>query len=63
MKRKVPPCIKCEHYYVTYDQRFPRGCRLFEIKSRMLPTYAVFRSTGQHCPAYQLKAKSKGDQI
>lgn len=59
---KTPSCIKCTHYYVTYDRAFPRGCRLFEIKSKMMPTYAVLKSTGVHCPAFELRPLKKNDQ-
>ncbi|MCM8526189.1 MAG: hypothetical protein NE327_06705 [Lentisphaeraceae bacterium] len=56
---KAPSCIKCVHYYVTYDTAYPRGCKLFEVKSRMMPTYAFLKSTGQHCPAFQLRPSKK----
>ena len=62
MKKKPPACIKCEHYYVTYDKHYPRGCRLFEIKSRMAPTFAVLKSTGVHCPAFALKQRKSNQE-
>jgi len=57
MKQKPPACIKCEHYFVTYDKSVPRGCKLFNIKSKMAPTFAVKISTGLHCPAFSPKHK------
>jgi len=47
--------MKCQHFFVTYDKNRPRGCHLFGIKSRLLPSKAVFNSSGAHCPAFQLK--------
>ncbi|MBN1838333.1 MAG: hypothetical protein JW820_20910 [Spirochaetales bacterium] len=55
----APFCLSCRHYYVSWDPRFPRGCRVFGIKSRDLPSHVVYRSTGTHCPAYERNPKLK----
>ncbi|WP_455381181.1 hypothetical protein [Salinispira pacifica] len=49
---------------MTWDVRFPRGCRVFGIKSRELPSAVVFRSTGKHCPAFSKspRVRSGSDQ-
>lgn len=49
----APNCLKCRHFFVTWDRRFPRGCRIFGVKSRGLPSASVFRATGRHCPAFE----------
>lgn len=49
---RAPDCLKCKHYYVTWDASFPRGCRIFDFKSQQLPSMEVFRNTGRHCPSY-----------
>jgi len=50
-------CITCVHYYVTWDRNFPYGCRLFEFKSRKLPSLLVLESTGEKCKNHELKKK------
>jgi len=52
---RPPNCLKCAHFTVTWDTQFPRGCDLFAIKSFDLPSYAVFRAQGEHCPSFRLK--------
>ncbi|HYE80757.1 MAG TPA: uracil-DNA glycosylase [Clostridia bacterium] len=50
-------CITCIHYYVTWDPDFPRGCRLYEFKTRRLPSQLVLESTGECCKNYGEKKK------
>lgn len=50
-------CITCVHYYVTWDKNFPYGCRLFEFKSRRLPSLLVRESTGGSCKNHAEKKK------
>jgi hypothetical protein len=55
-----PNCLKCHHFRVSWDPRFPRACRVFEIKSRELPSLEVYKATGTHCPSFQLSTKLRG---
>lgn len=48
-----PDCLKCAFFYVTWDSHFPRGCKVFEIKSRDLPSSVVLASTGRPCPSFR----------
>ena len=55
----IPPrinCKKCLHYYVTWDVKFPNGCKLFGIKSKNDPYLIVFQSLAKPCENYQPKA-------
>ena len=54
-----PNCLKCGHFRISWDPRFPRACRVFEIKSRELPSVEVYRATGTHCPSFELSPKLK----
>lgn len=56
---RAPNCLKCRHFYVTWDPRFPRGCRVFGVKTRGLPSTAVYRSTGHQCPAFERSVRVK----
>jgi hypothetical protein len=62
--RSAPDCLKCVYFSVSWDPRFPRTCKVFEIKSARMPSYEVFKSTGHHCPCFRIspkvKAKSEG---
>ncbi|MCF8128890.1 MAG: uracil-DNA glycosylase [Deltaproteobacteria bacterium] len=51
-------CHKCRFYYVTWDKRFPHGCRGMGFKSRQLPNLVVRgSSSGRDCLMYQEKRK------
>ncbi len=48
-------CIKCKHYFVTWDARFPRGCSLFGFKGAMMPSVTVLQATGAPCKNFVAK--------
>ncbi len=56
-KKKEPVkrvyCKSCLHYYITWDKRFPNGCRFWGIKSSHLPSVTVYRSNGTVCEYHQ----------
>ncbi|TFG62121.1 MAG: hypothetical protein E4H36_08745 [Spirochaetales bacterium] len=54
---RAPNCLKCVYFRVTYDPAYPRGCRVFAVKSRDLPSMEVFKATGHHCPSFVLSPK------
>ncbi|WP_443640404.1 hypothetical protein ABXT70_10295 [Candidatus Njordibacter sp. Uisw_039] len=51
----TPDCMQCKHFYVTWEAKFPRGCRLFAIKSRQLPMIEIMRIDGHACRGYAPK--------
>lgn len=59
MADRAPNCLKCIYFYVTWDPRFPRGCRMFGIKTPKLPSRVVLETTGHHCPAFELSEKHR----
>ncbi|WP_404429822.1 hypothetical protein [Sutcliffiella horikoshii] len=48
-------CLKCKHYYVTWDAKFPKGCRAFGFKTNQMPSVAVLRSSGSPCLKFDAK--------
>ncbi|MBN2511287.1 MAG: hypothetical protein JXB03_13485 [Spirochaetales bacterium] len=52
---RPPNCLACVHFKVTWDPDFPRGCSLFGVKSKQLPSASVYASTGRHCPSFRRK--------
>jgi len=51
-----PNCIKCKHYYITFDQATPRGCRAYQIQSKQMPNQIIkAANSGQDCIGFQPK--------
>ncbi|BBI34216.1 hypothetical protein KCTCHS21_36150 [Cohnella abietis] len=51
-------CMKCRHFYVTWDPKFPKGCRAFGFKSALMPSTNVLSSSGKACMNFTLKDHS-----
>jgi hypothetical protein len=51
-------CLKCRYYYVTWDPKFPKGCKAFGFKSHVLPSITVLTSSGNPCLHYDPKQKA-----
>lgn len=56
MQKKIN-CIKCKHFYTTWDPKFPRGCKAFNFKTHTIPSVTVFQSSGSDCMKYEEKLK------
>jgi len=54
-EQKRIDCFKCKHFYITWDSRFPKGCKAFEFKGRALPSVEVKRASGQDCLRFTYK--------
>ncbi|WP_025321671.1 hypothetical protein [Deferrisoma camini] len=50
-----PPCLRCRHFYVTWDPRAPRGCRALGFKTRSVPGDEVRRISGRDCLFFEEK--------
>ena len=50
-------CGRCQHYFVTYDPKRPRGCKKFGFKSLQSPSLEVFAATGTNCAHYEEKVR------
>lgn len=59
---KQKDCMKCKHYFVTWDPKFPRGCRAYEVKSANPPWQIVAQSTKEGCVSYEAKADRNQDK-
>ncbi|MBL8029384.1 MAG: uracil-DNA glycosylase [Fibrobacteres bacterium] len=57
MKNQFPEadCLKCAHFYVTWDNAFPRGCKLFKFKGKAIPSLTVYEATGAPCEHFKKK--------
>jgi hypothetical protein len=54
------PCMRCKHYQVTFDPTSPRGCKLYQFKSAIMPHILVKQSTGSECKSFEENVK-KGE--
>ncbi|MDR1901207.1 MAG: hypothetical protein LBQ88_02840 [Treponema sp.] len=52
---RAPDCLKCKFFKITWRPEFPHGCTVFGFLCRGMPSVEVFKNTGQHCPAFELK--------
>ncbi|MDD5308364.1 MAG: uracil-DNA glycosylase [Deltaproteobacteria bacterium] len=50
-------CHACRHFYVTWENDFPYGCKAMGFKGRIVPSVTVFESSGRACLAFDPKAK------
>ncbi|MFQ5737124.1 MAG: uracil-DNA glycosylase [Thermodesulfobacteriota bacterium] len=53
-------CFHCAHYHVTWDPKFPRGCRALRFKGHEMPSAVVLRSSGMECQMFTPKDR-QGD--
>lgn len=55
-----PDCIKCKHFYITWDKDKPKGCKAYKIKSQQMPSLIVASSTHQGvCLGFEIKENKK----
>jgi hypothetical protein len=52
-EKKRVYCKNCTNYYITWDKKFPHGCKLWGIKSMHMPSVVVYRSKGSTCEYYK----------
>jgi hypothetical protein len=57
MENERIACMRCKHYQVTFDPAAPRGCKLYQFKSTIMPYVLVKQSTGSACPSFEEAAK------
>lgn len=52
--------MQCKHFYITFDQRTPKGCRAYGIQSAQLPSMVIKNATsGKGCIGFELKDRLK----
>jgi len=55
MKEKKINCFDCISFYITWDEKFPRGCKAMGFKSREMPSAVVYKSSGSECLKFRKK--------
>ncbi|MCS6765772.1 MAG: hypothetical protein MO847_04765 [Candidatus Protistobacter heckmanni] len=54
---RPPGCMKCAHFYVTYEIKFPYGCKAMGFKSTRMPQEEVIASSNERCHSFEWKVK------
>jgi hypothetical protein len=54
-----PNCTKCKHYFITFNPRTPKGCRIYQIQSQALPSTIVKQANqGPDCIGFEAKPQA-----
>ena len=48
-------CRRCRYYYVTWDKKFPYGCKAMGFKTARLPSLDGIHASGSPCLHFQTK--------
>lgn len=56
--KKITNCLGCIYYYVTWDAKFPKGCKHFGFKTNKMPCLVVKESSGEFCKFYTPKQQN-----
>jgi len=54
-------CTGCKHYYITWDKKFPYGCRAMGFKSHESPSLSVYKSSGMQCLLFEPRDNQNKD--
>ncbi len=52
-------CFACEHFYITYEQRYPYGCRSIGFKSARMPSVDVYINSDMECGLFAQKERKQ----
>lgn len=50
-----PNCRQCHHFAISWDADRPYACRAFGFKTRILPSWEVYRADGSDCKLFSPK--------
>ena len=48
-------CLKCKYYFVTWDPKYPRACKLYGFRSVSIPSVEVYKASGEECAGFVRK--------
>jgi hypothetical protein len=52
-------CFSCESFYITYDKKYPYGCRIIGFKSIRMPSADVYANSDMECGLFRQKEKKQ----
>ncbi|MCL2099085.1 MAG: uracil-DNA glycosylase [Oscillospiraceae bacterium] len=50
-----PDCFKCIYFYLTWETKTPRSCRLYGFKTASMPSVVFYETTGVKCIGFKKK--------
>lgn len=53
MSARPPACLRCRHFFVTWEQPCSKGCRAYGFKSERYPSVVVLESSGSECRQFE----------
>ena len=59
---KKPSCTHCGHFFVTWANEFPGGCRAYAFRSPEYPSVVVLRESGIACQLFEPRAGNSPDE-
>ena len=51
-------CHNCQHFYITYKNKFPYGCKAFGVISKKIPYLEVKNISGINCALFSKRIKN-----
>ncbi len=52
----IRKCKGCKHFYITWDKKFPYGCKALGFKSKKYPSLEVQLTSGIECQYFETDA-------
>lgn len=56
-----PNCSQCRHFYITWNQKTPNGCRRFGIQCKEQPSKIVSMAGLGDCQGFEAKKKQEAE--
>ena len=53
MPASPQPCVRCRHFFVTWEQPRSKGCRAYAFKSERYPSVVVLETSGSECRQFE----------
>ena len=60
--RRHADCNSCAHFFITWNKKFPFGCRAMGFMTSNSPSKDVFEVEGRDCLAYKDKFSQPGEE-
>ena len=57
MTDRTVNCLRCVHFFVTWEPARPRGCRALGFKCRGVPSQAVRSASGEECRYFRQRGR------
>jgi len=55
VKKGKTNCFDCIHFFITWDEKFPRGCKAMDFKTKKIPSLVVYEASGMPCTRFKQK--------